>query len=80
MQRSNFNERAQSACILVPIGDGIFYSVLFTYYTFYRLTDWGPLDVAQLAPPLIHHSLGGTKSWKCAIQAKKLAKTWLKNS
>ena len=27
-QRSNFNERAQSAYLLVPIGDGIFYSVL----------------------------------------------------
>jgi len=27
-QRSNFNKCAQSAYLLVPIGDGIFYSVL----------------------------------------------------
>jgi len=28
------------------------YCVLFTYYTFYRFKDWGPLAVAQSAPSL----------------------------
>jgi len=31
-QRNNFNEWAQSAYLLVPVGDGIFYTgVFFTY-------------------------------------------------
>jgi len=40
------------------------YCVLFTYYTFYRLRDWGPpkcwgpLAVAQSATPLIRHCSG----------------------
>jgi len=34
-QRSNFIKRAQTAYILDLTGDGIFYSILFTYYTFF---------------------------------------------
>jgi len=43
----NFNEWLQNAYLLVPIGDGIFYSVLCIVYCshitlFFRLWNWGP--------------------------------------
>jgi len=52
----------KSAYLSVPIGDGIFYSVLYIVhilaYTFYRLRNCGPLAVAQPATPLIRYWLG----------------------
>jgi len=44
-QRSNFNEWAQSAYLSVPIGDGIFSSILCIVHIlhfFNQLRDWVP--------------------------------------
>ena len=80
-QRNNFNEWAQSGYLLVPIGNGIFSSVLCVVHIlhFFRLRDWGlpkcwgPLAVAQSAAPLIRHCWGPSSypwqnfSWRTCV-------------
>jgi len=64
-QRNNFNEWAQSAYLLVPIDDGIYYSVLCIVCILHFVTNLGvggPLNVwdpgcspvsTPLDPPLV---------------------------